>query len=216
MEVIGAPRLDDDNQRRLVVGCHMAVHPVARRRVAPVMPRMGPDVVGVLVDRHLGVVAVMVAMAEAMGLGAARDHHQGRKNRREATTLVHGAAPSGRVRSLWSPGWLLAPERRLSLVFTRRSWPASQHSPMRLLALVLALGLGLTAAPSLAGAEQGRTQPLAEILKVLEQRYPGRALHAEMRERNDRQVYQIKWLGKDGRVREVLADAESGEILRVR
>lgn len=87
---------------------------------------------------------------------------------------------------------------------------------MRLLALVLAVQLGLAAAPSLAGAGEHRPQPLAEILKVLEQRFPGRALHAEMRERGDRQVYQIKWLGKDGRVREVLADAVSGEILRVR
>ena len=87
---------------------------------------------------------------------------------------------------------------------------------MRLLALVLALQLGLAAAPSFAGAGEARTRPLAEILKVLEQRYPGRALDAEMRERNDRQVYRIKWLGKDGQVREVLADAVTGEILRVR
>jgi uncharacterized membrane protein YkoI len=87
---------------------------------------------------------------------------------------------------------------------------------MPLLALVLALAI---AAPTPLLADEaagGRTQPLAEILKVLEQRYPGRALDAEMRERNDRQVYRIKWLGKDGQVREVLADAVTGEILRVR
>jgi uncharacterized membrane protein YkoI len=74
--------------------------------------------------------------------------------------------------------------------------------------------------PSHAGgalaAEKGDVRPLAAVLKTIGQRFPGHALDAQMTERDGRPVYRIKWLGEDGRVREVLADARTGKILQVR
>jgi uncharacterized membrane protein YkoI len=96
---------------------------------------------------------------------------------------------------------------------------------MRLLAVVL-LACGLTAAaspawpaspgagPVLAQAEG--VQRLAKVLRRIEDRYPGRALDAELIERQQSPIYRIKWLGEDGKVREVTADARTGRILEVR
>ena len=96
---------------------------------------------------------------------------------------------------------------------------------MPLLAVVL-LVCGLTAAASPAWpAAPGGTrvvaqvegvQPLGRVLRRIEERYPGRALDAELIEREQAPVYRIKWLGEDGKVREVTADARTGSILQVR
>ena len=96
---------------------------------------------------------------------------------------------------------------------------------MRLLAVVL-LVLGLAAlsgpaSPASSGkgpvlAQAQDVQPLGKVLRRIEQRYPGRALDAELRERAEPPVYRIKWLGADGKVREVTADARTGRILDVR
>ena len=59
-------------------------------------------------------------------------------------------------------------------------------------------------------------QPLGAVLRQIGQRIPGRALDARQAERDGRKVYRVKWLGDDGKVRDVLVDAESGKILRVR
>jgi uncharacterized iron-regulated membrane protein len=59
-------------------------------------------------------------------------------------------------------------------------------------------------------------QPLSAVLKQIDQRIPGRALDARRVERDGRNVYRVKWLGEDGKVRNVTVDAESGSILRVR
>lgn len=96
---------------------------------------------------------------------------------------------------------------------------------MRLLAVVL-LVLGLAAVsgqawpasfgrgPVMAQAEG--VQPLGKVLRRIEQRFPGHALDAELVEGADPPVYRVKWLGEDGKVREVTADAKSGRILEVR
>jgi uncharacterized membrane protein YkoI len=96
---------------------------------------------------------------------------------------------------------------------------------MRLLAVVLlAWGLAAAASPAwpaspgegpvLARAEG--VQPLGKLLRQIEERYPGRALDAELIEREPSPIYRIKWLGEDGKVREVTADARTGRILGVR
>ena len=96
---------------------------------------------------------------------------------------------------------------------------------MRLLAVVLLLlgpaalcgpawPAGFDRGPVMAQAEG--VQPLGKVLRRIEQRYPGRALDAELIERAEPPVYRIKWLGEDGKVREVTADARSGRILKVR
>ena len=96
---------------------------------------------------------------------------------------------------------------------------------MRLLAVVL-LVLGLAAmsgpawpaslgkAPVMAQAEG--VQPLGRVLRQIEQRFPGRALDAELIERAEPPVYRVKWLGEDGKVREVRVNARTGRILGVR
>jgi uncharacterized membrane protein YkoI len=93
---------------------------------------------------------------------------------------------------------------------------------MRLLAVVL-LVCGLAAASPASPAAPSRgavmaqaegVQPLGRILRQIEQRYPGRALDAELIEQAT--IYRIKWLGEDGKVREITADARTGRILDVR
>jgi hypothetical protein len=59
-------------------------------------------------------------------------------------------------------------------------------------------------------------QPLGAVLRAIGERYPGRALDARRIERDGRALYRIKWLGDDGKVREITADAETGAILSVR
>jgi hypothetical protein len=59
-------------------------------------------------------------------------------------------------------------------------------------------------------------QPLDAVLRSIRERFPGRALEARQIERDGRALYRIKWLGEDGKVRDILADATTGEIVRVR
>ena len=96
---------------------------------------------------------------------------------------------------------------------------------MRLLwVVVLLFGLATAAGPAWS-ASHGRSplmaqaqnvEPLGAVLKRIEQRYPGRALDAQLNEREDPPIYRVKWLGDDGKVREVTADARTGRILDVR
>jgi uncharacterized membrane protein YkoI len=65
-------------------------------------------------------------------------------------------------------------------------------------------------------AQAEKVEPLGAVLKRIEQRYPGRALDAQLIEREDPPVYRVKWLGDDGKVRDVTADARTGRILDVR
>jgi len=105
--------------------------------------------------------------------------------------------------------------------------------PVRLvLAVMLLAALLAPAAPTAAPAASARPaagwleatgwrfiadrQPLASVLRAIARRYPGRALDARQIEREGRALYQIKWLGDDGKVRDVTADARTGEILQVR
>jgi len=105
------------------------------------------------------------------------------------------------------------------------SLPLLHRCTMRCLALALILGLGVASWPgatTAAGREAARvvaqadTVPLGQVLRAIADRFPGRALDAQRAEQGGRQVYRIKWLGNDGKVREILADARSGEILSVR
>ena len=52
-------------------------------------------------------------------------------------------------------------------------------------------------------AQAEGVQPLGQVLRQIGTRYPGRALDAELIEREGPPLYRIKWLGEDGKVREV-------------
>jgi len=58
-------------------------------------------------------------------------------------------------------------------------------------------------------------KPLAQVLDTIGKRFPGRALDAELVNQG-KPTYRVKWLGDDGKVREVTADARSGKITDVR
>jgi uncharacterized membrane protein YkoI len=64
-------------------------------------------------------------------------------------------------------------------------------------------------------AQAEDVKPLAQILQTIGQRFPGHALDAEL-VGQDEPRYRVKWLGEDGKVREITADARSGQILDVR
>lgn len=96
---------------------------------------------------------------------------------------------------------------------------------MRTLWLALALLFAVSGSPPTTGAEPAHLpllliaddrMPLAQVLKRIEARFPGRALNVRLRKDDEQPVYRVKWLGEDGKVREVTADARSGKIVAVR
>jgi hypothetical protein len=86
-----------------------------------------------------------------------------------------------------------------------------------LLALSLCLPQVAVAEPSrmLHLAQAQDVRPLAQILQTISRRFPGHALDAALVGEGEPR-YRVKWLGEDGKVREITADARSGEILEVR
>jgi hypothetical protein len=94
---------------------------------------------------------------------------------------------------------------------------------MRLVVLALLALVSLGAASSGATAESSSSafvrvadrQPLGLVLRRIDERWPGRALTARTVERDGRSLYRIKWLGTDGKVRDIVCDARTGEILAV-
>lgn len=69
--------------------------------------------------------------------------------------------------------------------------------------------------PMLQLAQADDVKPLAQILDTIAKKFPGRALDAELVKQGN-PTYRVKWLGEDGKVREVTSDAKNGEILDVR
>lgn len=97
------------------------------------------------------------------------------------------------------------------------------------LSLLAAGLLMLTAAPALAGDDhrpkdhetaraalsRGEIQPLSKILALAAARARGDVIKVELEDEKGRLIYEVKLLGKDGRVREVELDARSGAVLKV-
>jgi uncharacterized membrane protein YkoI len=112
----------------------------------------------------------------------------------------------------------MQPELGVHAAFIDREVEA--ETMRRVLALILALdcmSLGVARAePSmLLLAQADDVKPLAQILATIGQRFPGHALDAQLVKQGE-PTYRVKWLGEDGKVREVTADARSGKILDVR
>ena len=96
-------------------------------------------------------------------------------------------------------------------------------------ALLAAGLLLLAAAPALAGDNHkpkdheaaraalspGEILPLSRILALAATRAPGDVIKVELEDEKGRLIYEVKMLGKDGRVREVELDAKSGAVLKV-
>ena len=59
-------------------------------------------------------------------------------------------------------------------------------------------------------------KPLENVLQTIQQHLPGRALGARLVDRRGRQAYEIRWMGENGKVSDITADALSGEIMERR
>lgn len=76
---------------------------------------------------------------------------------------------------------------------------------------------GIAPAPSNLVADDktsvDRIKPLESVLEAIDRRLPGRALDARLVDWRGRQAYAIRWIGENGKVRDIKADAASGDIL---
>lgn len=72
--------------------------------------------------------------------------------------------------------------------------------------------------PERAAAERGRGRivPLEQLLHLLAQQLPGRAVGVELEEDDGRMVYELKWLLPDGRRLELEIDAADGRWLSLK
>jgi hypothetical protein len=59
-------------------------------------------------------------------------------------------------------------------------------------------------------------QPLGQVLKSIDRQIPGRARDARTVKRDGRTVNNVKWQGRDGKVRVITVDATSGRIEQIR
>lgn len=65
--------------------------------------------------------------------------------------------------------------------------------------------------------EQGRIVPLRDIFRMLENRYGGYQLGAELFSRNGGgSEYRIDWMSGEGRKMKIVVDAQSGRVLSAR
>lgn len=76
--------------------------------------------------------------------------------------------------------------------------------------LVMLIGI-LLSAPALAG---DRRKSLDQAVEEARDRYPGRVLSAETRNRGGKESHKIRILTDDGRVKRLNVDAESGRFDR--
>lgn len=76
---------------------------------------------------------------------------------------------------------------------------------------------GIAPAPSTLIDGQTRaaaeSKPLESVIEMIRLRLPGRALGARLVEWQGREAYEIRWIGDNGVVRDITADAVSGDIL---
>jgi uncharacterized membrane protein YkoI len=89
--------------------------------------------------------------------------------------------------------------------------------PVLMLGTWAALDPGPTALTAAATElAQADVMSLGSVLDAIARRFPGRALDAQLGQTGRGPIYRIKWLGQDGRVRDVTVDARTGQILQVR
>jgi len=79
---------------------------------------------------------------------------------------------------------------------------------------------GIAPAPSRLVEDRHRSakqaKPLEAVIEAIRRRLPGRALDARLVEWRGREAYEIRWMGENGKVKDITADAVSGKILNER
>lgn len=63
------------------------------------------------------------------------------------------------------------------------------------------------------GERAGPRAPLAQVLRNIAARYPGRHLNTTMGDQGGRPAYFVQWQMENGRVVVFVVDAESGQII---
>jgi len=72
---------------------------------------------------------------------------------------------------------------------------------------------GVSAERARAARAAGLIQPLAELLKMIADRYYGDIIEADLHEMNGEWVYEFELLPSDGRIFEIYVDAGNGHII---
>jgi uncharacterized membrane protein YkoI len=89
----------------------------------------------------------------------------------------------------------------------------------------LTLGFLLLATPALSddghdlarrALLSGEVMPLAQLLDKLRPDFPGEAISVELEEKRGKLVYEILFLGPDGRMTKLYCDAKDGTVLSVK
>ncbi len=62
---------------------------------------------------------------------------------------------------------------------------------------------------------EGRIKPLSEVLDAVKRQVPGEMLEVELELGKTGYVYELKLLRPDGKVQEIVADAASGDVLKI-
>ena len=62
---------------------------------------------------------------------------------------------------------------------------------------------------------EGRIKPLSEVLDAVRRQVPGEMLEVELELEKTGYVYELKLLRPDGKVQEIVADAASGDVLKI-
>ncbi len=63
--------------------------------------------------------------------------------------------------------------------------------------------------------EQGEVRPLAEILRIVGDRIDGEIVETEFEREDGVWVYEIKYISKSGRMREIYVNALSGRVIKI-
>ncbi|MGB5950172.1 MAG: PepSY domain-containing protein [Parvibaculum sp.] len=92
--------------------------------------------------------------------------------------------------------------------------PGKTAAALALVALIWPLGAGAGDHDRAREArERGDIKPLEDILPGISRLYPGDIVKVELEREDGRWIYEIKLIGKDGRLVKLDVDARSAEII---
>jgi uncharacterized membrane protein YkoI len=105
-------------------------------------------------------------------------------------------------------------------LFSRAAHDATMHRMIRWTSLLMLTAMVPAVADddrdhelARAAVERGEILALDEILRRLPRRAGERLLEVEVERDDGRWIYEIEWVGTDGRVREIEVDARDGRVL---
>lgn len=128
----------------------------------------------------------------------------------------------------WAAALQKGREPMLNAAFIRRSGSRAYLWTMRILVIFLTL-TGLMGLPGestvradadpaqvQAATESGKIKPLADVLKAVQEKVPGKVLDVQVDNEGSPWLYRIKVRGQKGDVTSVTVNAETGEITDIK